>query len=136
MSTGSPALDRMIARARARDALSIAVTEKQFLEAVVDLAHLQGWLVHHVLEQRHYARRIGPGFPDLVMVRGARVVFAELKVGKNRLTEDQRRWAVRLGGAANVINVRCHIDPEVGVSYHEWRPEDWDKIADCLGRRR
>lgn len=85
-----------------------AVTEKQLLEAVRDLARLTGWLVYHT----HDSRRSEPGFPDLVMTRRGRLIFAELKSEKGRLTPQQHEWMDALVGRK---------DWEVYL----WRPADW-----------
>ena len=65
------------------------------------------------------SRRSAPGFPDLTMVRDGKLIFAELKVGKNNHpTEDQRRW---LSGLSRCL-------PQVYV----WRPSDWPEIKEVL----
>ena len=59
------------------------------------------------------------GFPDLVLVRRSRLVFAELKVGKNKLTSEQEAWLKDLEA----------------VPYLEsylWWPVDWARIERIL----
>lgn len=51
----------------------------------------------------------GAGFPDLILVRD-RVVWAEIKVGRNKLSEAQERWRTALNGIAE---------------FHVWREDDW-----------
>lgn len=85
------------------------VTEKAFMAQVVALAKLRGWMVYH----SHDSRQCEPGFPDLVMVRGERLIFAELKRDGERPTEAQRVWMLALGKAAD-----CRL----------WRPLDWELI--------
>jgi hypothetical protein len=80
----------------------------------VGLAGLRGWLAYHT----HDSRRSAPGFPDLVMLRGLRLLVAELKVGRNRLTRDQAVWLAAFRAA--------------GVECHEWRPDDWPEIEVAL----
>jgi len=92
------------------------VTEKQFLGQVRKLARMNGWLEYHTYD----SRRSTPGFPDICMVRGRRVVFAELKVGRGRLTGAQRRWLDALERSC------CEV--------YVWFPEDWDSIQLCLRR--
>ena len=90
------------------------MTEKQFQAKLVKEAKKLGWLCYHT----HDSRRSEKGFPDLTMVRRDRLLFAELKVGKNEPTSDQQKWLeslVRAGPRAFV-----------------WRPEDWDKIIEIL----
>ena len=53
-------------------------SEKEFQQAVRDLAKLRGWMVWCTWNSLH-----GPaGEPDLRMVRPPRVIFAELKTEK------------------------------------------------------
>lgn len=82
------------------------MTERQLQQAIVDCARLLGWRSYHTFD----SRRSEPGFPDLVLVRD-RVVFAELKSERGRLTREQRAWAAALAAA--------------GAEWHCWRPEDW-----------
>src|SRR5690349_5459446 len=63
-------------------------SEKQFGQAVVDYARIRGWLVYRTWNSKHSPA----GFPDLCLVRRERLIFAELKVGRNRLTKPQCAW--------------------------------------------
>jgi hypothetical protein len=53
------------------------MTEKQLQGAVVELAKRLGYLVYHTFD----SRRSNPGWPDLVLCKPPRLIFAELKVG-------------------------------------------------------
>ena len=91
------------------------------MQAVVDAARLQGWLVYHT----HDSRSSAAGFPDLVMLRGAYMIVAELKVGKpgtvkGEPTLAQAEW---LEAFERVVEYG-----EVAV----WRPEDWPTIEQAL----
>lgn len=69
---------------------NFALTEKEWQAEVERTFREHGWLVYHT----YRSERSAPGFPDLLAIhieRGALVV-AELKVGKNVLTNHQRRW--------------------------------------------
>ena len=90
------------------------MTEKEFQSQIIEMAQLLGWLAYHTYD----SRKSPPGFPDLTLVR-ERVVFAELKTGKNKLTPEQSVWAKKLRDAK-------------GVEYYLWRPEDAIKIANVL----
>jgi hypothetical protein len=83
------------------------MSEKQLRQAIYDLARHLGYLVYWTWTSRHSP----PGFPDLVLVRDGRIVFAELKVGRNRTTAAQDAWLAALR--------RC------GLTAVVWRPEDW-----------
>lgn len=58
------------------------------------------------------------GFPDLVLVRGDELLYRELKVGRNRLTEEQEIWRDRLLAA--------------GADWGEWRDKDYDDVIKLL----
>lgn len=81
--------------------------EKDLQSQVEKLARSCGWLVYHT----HDSRRSGPGFPDLVLVRGRRVLWRELKTMKGRASEHQLAWLGALGAAGQ----------DAGI----WRPLDW-----------
>ena len=102
--------------------------EKDFQRAVIDLARLTGWRVHHTRPAlTREGRWLTPiqgdaGFPDLVLCRGGRVIFAELKCNGARPTPAQRGWLEALQACAGV---ECYL----------WTPDDWDAIIDALQRR-
>ena len=91
------------------------MTEKQFQATVVELARLAGWLCFHPFD----SRRSTPGFPDLTLVRGGRIVFAELKVPPRTTTAAQDRWLAALQAVA-------------AAEVHVWKPGDWDSIQQTL----
>lgn len=114
----SPTARREVVRtelARARQTLDAVVPEKEFQGQVVDLAMLRRWRVWH----DHDSRRNAAGLPDLLLLRPPRLVFAELKTEKGRLSAEQRTWLDELG--------RCP-----GVEVHVWRPGDWAEIEETL----
>ena len=61
------------------------ITEKDFQATVIDLARTYGWIVGFTYD----ARKSEPGEPDLRMVHPTqhRVIFAELKTTKGKLTK-------------------------------------------------
>ena len=81
---------------------------------VVKLAKLLGW--------RHYftyRSKFSPaGFPDLVLVRGERLIFAELKMPKGTVSDLQREWLNDLRVVARSIQTG-------NVEVHLWTPADW-----------
>ena len=99
------------------------VSEKQFQDVVLRYAVLRNYRCYHTFD----SRRSNPGFPDLVLVRTMpepQVVFAELKAQRGRLTPDQQDWGDLLSAVSEHTN---------GVmSYHLWRPDDWDEIEGIL----
>lgn len=98
--------------------IAAQITEKQFQAQVVELAQRLGWKVHTTWTQIHSPA----GFPDLTMARGGRLVFAELKSEKGRVTEAQRDWLARLRVA--------------GTEAYLWRPSDFEDVVQILTSRR
>jgi len=92
------------------------INEKQFMAQVKQLATMMKWSWYHPYDSRKSA----PGFPDLVLVRPPRVIFAELKVEAGFLTPKQQEWAFALR--------ECP-----GVEYYLWTPHDWPEIEKVLG---
>lgn len=92
------------------------VSEKEFQAAVVKLAKRHGWLVWHCV----ISRKSEAGLPDLILVRGNRVIFAELKTATGRLDAPQQTWAEALSAVGG------------NVGYFFWRPEHWNEIESIL----
>jgi len=90
------------------------ITERAFLAQVLRYAALRGWHCYHTHDSRHSSA----GFPDLVLVRRPRVVFAELKSDRGRCTPEQRAWLAELA--------ECSVEVKL------WRPSDWEEIERCL----
>ena len=68
-----------------------------------------------------------PGFPDLVLARTGRVIFAELKAEAGKTTPAQEEWIAELGGRTATMRT-LPASHEV----YEWRPSDLDAIAEVL----
>jgi hypothetical protein len=101
------------------------LTEAEFLNQVIELAHLTGWRVAHfrpALTARGWRTPVqadGAGFPDLVMTRRERCIAAELKreVG-GAISPEQVAWLAAFDAA--------------GLETAIWRPSDFDRIAEAL----
>lgn len=104
--------------------LAERLTEADFQSMIVARAEALGWRVHH--DRGDYRQCIAgdPGFPDLVMARDGRVVFAEVKAAKGRLSAHQRLWLTELGFDAD--------PPDRMVEVYVWRPEHWPQIVEVL----
>lgn len=103
----------------ARDMLDRAMSEKDWQQLVVDVAVTYGWSAYHTFD----SRKSQPGFPDLVLVHGDRLLFVELKREVGSETLAQQAWAKALDrvAAANVT-----------VERHLWRPSDWPTVQRVL----
>jgi len=108
--------------------LRLSKPEAAFQRAVLAFANLHGWRTAHFrpgLNRRGQWQTAvqgdGAGFPDLVLVR-ERVVWAELKSDRGKVSAEQQEW----------INALCRAGQEVYV----WRPTpgDWEEIEMVLGR--
>jgi hypothetical protein len=84
------------------------LTEKELLANVIEMARIFGWRVTHFrsVPVKRGSRVVwetpvqadGKGFPDLCLVKD-RVVFVELKVGKNKPSPEQMAWLDALASA-------------------------------------
>lgn len=92
-----------------------AISEKQFQANVVRQAREWGWWVHH----ETIAYRSGAGMPDLTLVRGSRIVYAELKTMRGKVTPSQ----------AEVIALLMATGK---VEAYIWRPDAWEEIGRVL----
>lgn len=100
------------------------LTEAQFSSLVADVARLAGWKRYHTFN----SRRSSFGFPDLVLIRSPRLIFAELKTEVGKTTEHQDEWLDAL---------RALQGPTKGlVQTYVWRPRDYDDITEILTGRR
>ena len=109
------------------------ITEAMFQQTVIELARLNGWLVHHT---RPALNRSGkwatpiqgdPGFPDLVLARGGELLIVELKSQKGELTPGQFEWLTTLAA------VEAAVGPEkLIVGIFVWKPSMWDSIERTL----
>jgi hypothetical protein len=101
------------------------ITEAQFQRQVTDLATLHRWGWVHFRPARTVdgwrtpvSGPLGAGWPDLVLVRPPRLVFAELKSERGRLTPTQK-------GALDLLR-------DAGLEVHVWRPGDLPAIQEVL----
>jgi hypothetical protein len=100
------------------------MTEAQFLKQIVAVAKLRGWLIYHAQPSQVGARwathfQGDAGFPDLVLSSPTGgLVFAELKVGRNKQSDAQLRWQRYLLEA----EYECYC----------WYPKDLDAVIERL----
>ena len=111
------------------------MTEAQFQASVIELAELQGWRVYHVAKVKGQLRATTSlGYPDLTMVRGTRLIFAELKTEIGRVTDDQEKWLNDLQQVSDFVEAYAPICGPRGVIVTAWRPSDWPDIEQALKR--
>lgn len=116
------------------------MTERQFQQQVLNLATFYGWRAYHT----HDSRRSQPGFPDLVLIRGPELIFAELKTAKGRVRTEQAEWITDLSRVhVAVHNARAAAErlatPTLelpAVDVYLWRPADFDELHERLARGR
>ncbi len=108
--------------------MTLPISEQDFQTQVIDLARRFGWRYFHarpgMTKGGRWATQMSgdPGFPDLTMVRGNRLMFAELKTAKGDVTFDQAQWLQTLYDVE-------HVTAEL------WRPHDLETVAELLRRR-
>ena len=91
-----------------------SMKERELQAIVKQMAELCGWEYYHTYD----SRRSNPGFPDVVMLRGERMIVAELKVQKGKVSEHQERWLKKFDKA--------------GSEAYLWRPSDLREIEELL----
>lgn len=118
-----------------------AGSEAAFQRQVIQLAGFYSWRVYHT----HDSRRSQAGFPDLVLVRGPELIFAELKTDTGRVRPEQQEWIRALQAvsaavtlevdAANAAQAAPRARPPA-VDVYLWRPADFDELHARLARGR
>ena len=97
------------------------VSEHSLSVAVCAYAEQEGWLVHYERQSGHMGqdgkwRGSGPkGRPDLTLAKAGRILLAELKTEKGRLSPEQEAWLAALGEYGRL-----------------WRPRDAKAIMEGL----
>lgn len=106
-------------------AWKVDLTEAQFQQQVTQLAELYGWQwAHFRPAMTKYGWRtsvsgpLGAGFPDLILAKGERLLFVELKASRRKVS-----------GLQDVVLGVLSKCAEVYV----WRPEQWEEVMEALG---
>lgn len=94
-----------------------AQSETAWQASILGFASSTGWLWFHDEDSRRNRR----GFPDLVLVRRDRVVFAELKSQTGRVRPEQVKWLDRL--------------VQTPAEVYLWRPDDAPEVESILASR-
>lgn len=95
---------------------SLVISERDFLAMVVELAGWMGWKTYHPWLSVHSSS----GYPDLTLLRGPRLLVAEVKREGKMATAKQREWLDAFAAA--------------GVETRVWYPSDFDAIAATLAK--
>ena len=98
-----------------RALINSTLTEAQYQAQIVKAAKAHGWMVYHTYD----SRRSTAGFPDLVLVRPPRLLFAEIKLEKEPVTPSQYEWLTGLKECGEVYAIVV-------------RPSGWDMIVEML----
>ena len=100
------------------------MTEAQLQQQIIQLAKLYSWRVAHfrpAMTAKGWRTPVsadGQGFPDLVLVKRCRLIFAEVKSDKGRVSPEQQEWLDALRKTKNEVYL--------------WKPKDWPEIQGVL----
>lgn len=89
--------------------------ERDLQAAIIEAAQRLGYRVYHTFD----SRRSSPGFPDLVLCKDGRLIFAEIKNERHKLTPHQVDWLRALESVE-------------GIEVYVWRPESLDDAIGVL----
>tara|TARA_Y100000310_G_scaffold317685_1_gene370820 strand:+ start:3253 stop:3537 length:285 start_codon:yes stop_codon:yes gene_type:complete len=89
----------------------MVVNEEHFQLSIIELAKLRGYEhIYHTHDSRHSPA----GFPDLIMLKGGRMIVAELKMPGKQPTEEQYFWLCAFSRLTDDVYL--------------WYPEDRNEI--------
>lgn len=114
----------MASRLSASDKAWRAIPEREWQNQVHRLAQSLGWKYYHAPDNRPINGRIQKvvaGFPDLVMVKGNRLIFAELKRELGVVAEAQTLWLAAL----EATGAECYV----------WRPSQMREVQEILSKK-
>lgn len=93
----------------------VPVNETALQNVIIEMARLFRWRHYHSWTSIHSPA----GFPDLVLVRPPRLIFAELKARNRHPTRRQEEWLADLRSVP-------------GIETYLWRPDDLGEIERLL----
>lgn len=99
----------------ARKTLDATISERDWQDCIMSLLRAHNWLCFHAYD----SRRSQPGFPDLLCIRGWRILAIELKTETGKLTPAQQEWLAA-------------FDQTGHAEAYVWRPSDWDTVERVL----
>lgn len=93
-------------------------SERQFQNFVIARALNHGWTYYHAPDNKPdksgRIQNIVKGFPDMVLVKDGKLVFAELKTETGRVSPEQKEWLAKL----SATGCECFV----------WRPSMWEQV--------
>jgi hypothetical protein len=92
-----------------------AITERQWLRQLTDLAKTFGWRPYHT----QFSKWSEAGWPDLALCKPPRLLLVELKSEHGKVTPAQDEWLTMLADCP-------------GVEVYVWRPSDLDLAVKVL----
>lgn len=110
-----------MARLTEEEKLLRTITESTFQKWVQQVMAENGWRYYHSpanVPRNGFIQNIKAGFPDLVAVRGTRLIFAELKREIGKTTDAQDDW---LGDLKQTL-----------AEVYIWKPRDKALIREIL----
>ena len=100
------------------DVLNHSASEADLQSQLRSVAFARGWMYYHT----YNSRRSDPGFPDAVLVRDDRLIFAELKSIKHRRQKPTDRQQIWLDALRQIPNIEVYL----------WYTDDINKIEEIL----
>jgi hypothetical protein len=99
-------------------------TEAEFQARVTELAEANGWQWMHIGRIGKYSPNgakgtLGKGWPDLVLTKPKRLVFAELKTMRGKPPTPEQQLVM-----AHLALTHAEV--------YTWRPSDWSLILQVL----
>jgi Holliday junction resolvase len=90
--------------------------EERHLQAALEQhLRIRGWRYYH----SYNSQRSVAGFPDVIALRDKRVLVAEIKTSRGRVSAPQREWLAAF--------------EQAGIPAYLWRfPEDWSQVGRLL----
>lgn len=100
----------------AQQQIAVNMTEAELQRNIIDAAQKLGWHIHaerpgRTADSWRTPIQGDPGFPDLILIKGRRILAWELKSEKGKLTLEQEEW----------LRYFCRAGCRIGII----RPHDW-----------
>ena len=97
------------------------ITERDWQTFVIQLAVARKWKYYHPPDNKPIngrIQRVVAGFPDLVLIKDGRMVYAELKREKGIISLEQAEWIKEI----KACGIECYV----------WRPSQVASVIKIL----